>query len=107
MKILTIIHGITHKLSTETPMNLTQKPIISGSLFSTALFTAAFALTATAGTHREGMYVGMELGIAEQDNVTLNGHDNDVPTRCDQVLRDRKADEIAQDPANNAWVMTT
>lgn len=66
-------------------MNLIQKT----SLFLAALFTVAFASTATAAGHaREGMYVGMELGFAEQEDVNLNGRDNDVPTRCDQILRD-------------------
>ena len=65
-------------------MSLTHKT----SLLLSVFLAATLAQPATAGMHdREGMYLGLELGVAEQDDVRLNGSDNDVPTRCDQVLR--------------------
>lgn len=57
-------------------------------LLLSVFLTTALAQTAAAGTHdRQGAYLGIELGVAEQEEVTLNMRDNDVPTRCDQTLR--------------------
>ncbi len=66
-------------------MNSTHKTAVLSSVF----LATALAQTAAADMHsRESAYVGIDLGVAEQEEVTLNMRDNDVPTRCDQVLRE-------------------
>ncbi len=42
---------------------------------------------------RNGPYLGVDLGIAFQRDLELNGSDNDVATRCDQILRRLQDDD--------------
>ncbi len=58
-------------------------------LFTFLLWAAANA-NAGAGifsSDRDGFYMGLDLGIAIQQGLKIDGNDNDVPTRCDQILR--------------------
>lgn len=58
-------------------------------LLLSVFLATAFAQTAAADAHaRQGTYFGIELGVAAQERVRLDMRDNDVPTRCDQVLRE-------------------
>ena len=38
------------------------------------------------GFNTDGIYLGAEMGIIDQDDFELDGRDTDVPTRCDQIL---------------------
>lgn len=54
-----------------------------GILFSViSLFVLLFAPAHVAAD----MYVGLEMGLIEQESMDIQGSDNDVPTRCDQLL---------------------
>ena len=51
------------------------------------IFMLAFLLASTSAyAESRNMYMGVELGFTEQEDMDLKGTDNDVPTRCDQLL---------------------
>ena len=38
------------------------------------------------GFNTDGIYLGTEMGVIDQDDFELDGRDNDFATRCDQIL---------------------
>lgn len=67
-------------------MIFTRSVLIVLSVFLSAGF-AGHARADIFGSERSGPYLGVDLGIAIQSKIDLNASDNDVPTRCDQILR--------------------
>lgn len=56
-------------------------------VFSLFLWTAPNAGADIFTGDRDGAYVGVDLGLSIMQDLKVRGSDNDVPTRCDQILR--------------------
>lgn len=66
------------------------------------VFLFAFLLAAgpAVGAQLDNFYFGAEMGFVEQEDFDINGVDNDVPTRCDQVLYEQTVNNREESRVN-------